>query len=252
MAAGNSGDIQMNGNVDWNAIAKQTLRYQYDAKRASVCLWFILFFFNAEQRREAANQWESLWHDLSFVEQMALPQPPPEMKPAPYPVEQMNADLALLFKNGDVKMLSETALLKPESLTFDEEGFRNRLLDRYTDNGISIEPGMERLADTLPAEFSFLQALISQRADDKEQARFFFGHLRPLGYATIKVLREKASGTNLELVAQALHRFLVAEETLYKNGYEGEPLSSDQLKTKNRVARRGEIFISPLFSALGS
>ena len=38
----------------------------------------------------------------------------------------MNADLALLFKNGDVKMLSETALLKPESLTFDEEGFRNR------------------------------------------------------------------------------------------------------------------------------
>lgn len=52
MAAGNSGDIQMNGNVDWNAIAKQTLRYQYDAKRASVCLWFILFFFNAEQRRE--------------------------------------------------------------------------------------------------------------------------------------------------------------------------------------------------------
>ena len=47
MAAGNSGDIQMNGNVDWNAIAKQTLRYQYDAKRASVCLWFILFFFNA-------------------------------------------------------------------------------------------------------------------------------------------------------------------------------------------------------------
>lgn len=207
MAAGNSGDIQMNGNVDWNAIAKQTLRYQYDAKRASVCLWFILFFFNAEQRREAANQWESLWHDLSFV-------------------EQMNADLALLFKNGDVKMLSETALLKPESLTFDEEGFRNRLLDRYTDNGISIEPGMERLADTLPAEFSFLQALISQRADDKEQARFFFGHLRPLGYATIKVLREKASGTNLELVAQALHRFLVAEETLYKNGYEGEPLSA--------------------------
>lgn len=175
MAAGNSGDIQMNGNVDWNAIAKQTLRYQYDAKRASVCLWFILFFFNAEQRREAANQWESLWHDLSFVEQMALPQPPPEMKPAPYPVEQMNADLALLFKNGDVKMLSETALLKPESLTFDEESFRNRLLDRYTDNGISIEPGMERLADTLPAEFSFLQALISQRADDKEQARFFFG-----------------------------------------------------------------------------
>ena len=156
---------------------------------------------------------------------MALPQPPPEMKPAPYPVEQMNADLALLFKNGDVKMLSETALLKPESLTFDEEGFRNRLLDRYTDNGISIEPGMEWLADTLPAEFSFLQALISQRADDKEQARFFFGHLRPLGYATIKVLREKASGTNLELVAQALHRFLVAEETLYKNGYEGEPLS---------------------------
>ena len=226
MAAGNSGDIQMNGNVDWNAIAKQTLRYQYDAKRASVCLWFILFFFNAEQRREASNQWESLWHDLSFVEQMALPQPPPELKPAPYPVEQMNADLALLFKNGDVKMLSETALLKPESLTFDEEGFRNRLLDRYTDNGISIEPGMERLADTLPAEFSFLQALISQSADDKEQARFFFGHLRPLGYATIKVLREKASGTNLELVAQALHRFLVAEETLYKNGYEGEPLSA--------------------------
>ena len=41
MAAGNSGDIQMNGNVDWNAIAKQTLRYQYDAKRASVCLWFM-------------------------------------------------------------------------------------------------------------------------------------------------------------------------------------------------------------------
>ena len=157
MAAGNSGDIQMNGNVDskadlalsaFHAIAKQTLRYQYDAKRASVCLWFILFFFNAEQRREAANQWESLWHDLSFVEQMALPQPPPEMKPAPYPVEQMNADLALLFKNGDVKMLSETALLKPESLTFDEEGFRNRLLDRYTDNGISIEPGMERLLRT--------------------------------------------------------------------------------------------------------
>ena len=32
--------------------------------------------------------------------------------------------------------------------------------------------------------------------------------------------------TNLELVAQALHRFLVAEETLYKNGYEGEPLSA--------------------------
>ena len=36
MAAGNSGDIQMNGNVDWNAIAKQTLRYQY----CFVCIFF--------------------------------------------------------------------------------------------------------------------------------------------------------------------------------------------------------------------
>ncbi|GCB31579.1 hypothetical protein KGMB02707_08480 [Mesosutterella multiformis] len=85
---------------------------------------------------------------------------------------------------------------------------------------------MERLADTLPAEFSFLQALISQRADDKEQARFFFGHLRPLGYATIKVLRERPPEPTSNLSPRPCNRFLVAEETLYKNGYEGEPLSA--------------------------
>ncbi|WP_124944377.1 hypothetical protein [Mesosutterella multiformis] len=109
MAAGNSGDIQMNGNVDWNAIAKQTLRYQYDAKRASVCLWFILFFFNAEQRREAANQWESLWHDLSFVEQMALPQP-------------ASRDEACSLPSGADERRSRASLQKRRR----EDAFRNR------------------------------------------------------------------------------------------------------------------------------
>ena len=125
-------------------------------------------------------------------------------------------------------MLSESELLLPAGAgpDFRPERIKARLLETYREGGITVEPGFESLTDTLAAEFAFLQAMILQESEEREQARFFFGHLRPLAHASAKTLE---AALPLAPVTAAMRRFLVAEEALFRGGFTGEAPSGQTL-----------------------
>lgn len=210
--------------INWQQVADQAMKLEYDRRRISACGWFAAFFFNPIQRSRVVADWKLLCQCVSFAEQFTLARPQPAPDETLGDLSELEAGLGRVKRAGP-KVFSETELLKPESLTLDLDSYKNRLLDHYSQSGITVEPGLESLVDTLPAEFAFLQALIAQGSDDKEQARFFYGHLRPLGFASVKALCRNSESRPVERVADMMKRYLITEEALFKNGYSGDPAS---------------------------
>ena len=215
--------------LDITQLAGTLMRIEYDARRIAAYGWFAAFFFNAHQRRKVLEKWGELRSCVAFAEQMTLARAAPADLPAQLDAEQIEGVFSLLHSSPDYPMLSETVLLKPEGLSFGSEEFRQKLLQRYLDSGVAIQTGLDILADTLPTEFSFAQSQILMHTDDKEQARFFFGHLRPLGFAAVRALGLLSDSPHLAAVTQLLRRFLITEEALYKSGYDGSPAAGRTL-----------------------
>ncbi len=71
--------------------------------------------------------------------------------------------------------------------------------------------------------------MILQESEEREQARFFFGHLRPLAHASAKTLEAARDALPLVPVTAAMRRFLMAEEALFRGGYTGEAPSGQTL-----------------------
>ena len=215
--------------LDISKLAGTLMRIEYDARRVATYGWFAAFFFNSHQRRRVLERWDDLCDCVAFAEQMTLARTTPAELPATVDADRIEDVFRQLRSSPDFPMLSETVLLKPEGLSFGTEEFRQKLLKRYLDSGIAIQTGLDMLADTLPTECSFAQSQILMHADEREQARFFFGHLRPLGFATVRALGLLSDSPDLAAVTQLLRRFLVTEEALFKSGYDGNPAAGRTL-----------------------
>ena len=204
-------------------IARQLLKLEYTRRRIMACGWFAAFFFNPVQRFRALRDWPQLCECVAFSEQVTLARTAPITTEQPAARHEIERALSRARSEGPAAFFSETELLLPRdsSLGPDAEAFKSRLLGLYIKNGIAVEPGLESLADTLPAEFAFLQAMILQKADEREQARFFFGHLRPLAYASIAAIASAGQAQPLERVTELMRRYLVTEEALFKAGFDG-------------------------------
>lgn len=224
--------IDENGRlvVDPEEVARRLAKLELSRCRIVACGWFASFFFNAAQRSRAITDWARLCESIAFAEKMTLARTQPAMPELVCEGPDLERAFRLARRSGPV-MLSESELLLPAGAgpDFKPERIKARLLETYREGGVSVEPGFESLTDTLAAEFAFLQAMILQESDEREQARFFFGHLRPLAHASAKTLEAARGALPLTPVTGALRRFLLAEEALFRSGFTGEAPSAQPL-----------------------
>ena len=216
--------------VNPDEVARRLAKIEFSRCRIIACGWFAAFFFNAAQRGRAIADWARLCESIAFAEKMTLARAQPAMPELVCKAPDLERAFKRARRAGPA-MLSESELLLPAGAgpDFKPERIKARLLETYREGGITVEPGFESLTDTLAAEFAFLQAMILQESEEREQARFFFGHLRPLAHASAKTLEAARDALPLVPVTAAMRRFLMAEEALFRGGYTGEAPSGQTL-----------------------
>ncbi len=217
------------GLISVGDAVKRIVRNEMDRRRIGAWNWIAAFFYNPAQREEALGSWEGFWGSLIFLEQMNLVSRQLGDVPEKPDADTIARDLDEAKRLGRLPVFSETALLQPEALTIRDDPVRRPLLERYGELGGGFSFQYPELADTISAEASFFQALIAQGATDREQARFFFAHLRPLGYASAKALETATANEGVRRIAFGIRLALMSDESLFKNGFTGRPACTTSL-----------------------
>lgn len=215
--------------LDFRRLAAGILRVEYDRRRIIACGWFAAFFFNESQRRRVIRDWPVLAECVGFAESVAISRPRPLPEKGPAEPAEIERALELVRSKGPAAFSESEFFAREDTPEFSPLAIRERVAECYSKHGVSIELGLEDLIDTIAAEFAFMQALIAERADDREQARFFFGHLMPLADKTAAAIRAHDRKGALDDVRAMLSRFLLTESALFRAGFDGEPASGRTL-----------------------